>query len=160
MEVRMPETAQPTKLTKGQKAALKAIAGGSGTFHRIIGERLEALGLAFPVAGLQNFLASCNARTAWGWALTDKGAEALRQGRNQANAQPRKIDKSAVLKDAHLRYRQGLRLRMGWSFAQCLRTAWAAAHQRQQAARHHRSADRRHTHARDVLFISSAALAA
>jgi hypothetical protein len=153
MEDDMPETAQSTKLTKGQTTALKAIAGGSGTFHRIIGERLEALDLAFPVAGLQNFLSACNARTAWGWALTPKGAEALRQGRNQANAQPQKIDRSAVFKDAHLRYRQGLRLRMGWSFAQCLRTAWAAAHQRQQAAR-------RRTHARDVLFISSAALAA
>jgi hypothetical protein len=155
----MPETAQPAKLTKGQKAALVAVADRSGSFHRLIGERLEALGLAFPIAGLQNFLVSCNTRTAWGWALTPKGEAALRQGRNQANRAP-EIDKSAVLKDAHLRYRQGPQLQMGWSFAQCLRTAWAAAHQRQQAPAPRRIADRRRAQPRDFLFVSSAALAA
>jgi hypothetical protein len=80
MEDDMRETAQPTKLTKGQKPALKAIAGGSDTFQ-LISERLEALCLA------------------------------------------------------HLRYRQGLQLQMGWSFAQRLRAAWAAAHHRQRAVR-------------------------
>jgi hypothetical protein len=159
MEVPMADTAQP-KVTRSQKAAFAAIAAGSGSFHLLVGERLEARGLAFPVAGLQNFLVACNTRSAWGWALTPKGAEALRQGRNQANRHPQKIDKSAVFKDAHLRYRQGLRLQMGWSFAQCLRTAWAAAHQRQQAPAPHRIVDRRRAHARDFLFVSSAVLAA
>jgi hypothetical protein len=155
----MPETVLPTKLTKGQKAALAAIADPFGSFHRLIGESLEAPDLAFPVAGPQNFLAAYKTRTAWGWALTDKGAVALRQARNQATAQPQKIDKSAVLRDAHLRYRQGLRLQMGWSFAQCLRTAWAAAHQRRQASAH-RAVDRRRAQPSDFLFVSSAALAA
>ena len=40
------------------------------------------------------------------------------------------FDRRAVMKDAHKRYRAGLRLNCGWTFAQCLRTAWAAARQR------------------------------
>lgn len=59
-----------------------------------------------------------------------------------------KIDKSAVFRDAHLRYRQGLRLGMGWSFARCLSTAWKAARIRRDSiiqfktAPRHRRADR------------------
>lgn len=36
------------------------------------------------------------------------------------------------MRDAHKRYRQGLRLGMGWTFGRCLSTAWAAAKQRQR----------------------------
>ncbi|CAJ0866620.1 hypothetical protein AMST5_01877 [freshwater sediment metagenome] len=39
----------------------------------------------------------------------------------------RTIDKLAVMRDAHRRFRDGRRLGLGWSFGQCLRTAWAAA---------------------------------
>jgi hypothetical protein len=37
------------------------------------------------------------------------------------------IDRSAIMGDAHRRYRAGKRLGLGWSFGQCLATAWAAA---------------------------------
>ena len=37
------------------------------------------------------------------------------------------FDRAAIMRDAHLRFRQGKRLRMGWSFARCLSTAWQAA---------------------------------
>jgi hypothetical protein len=36
-------------------------------------------------------------------------------------------DKAAIMRDAHRRYRDGRRLALGWSFSQCLSTAWAAA---------------------------------
>jgi hypothetical protein len=36
-------------------------------------------------------------------------------------------DKSAVMRDAHRRFRDGRRLSLGWTFGQCLATAWAAA---------------------------------
>jgi hypothetical protein len=38
-----------------------------------------------------------------------------------------KLDRSAIMQDAHKRFRDGVRLRLGWSFGQCLSTAWAAA---------------------------------
>lgn len=66
-----------TKLTKGQREALKAIAAGDGTFHRSIGEAIERGGLAYPVRGILNFIANCNCRTANGWVLTDLGAAAI-----------------------------------------------------------------------------------
>ena len=37
------------------------------------------------------------------------------------------FDRAAIMRDAHKRYRDGVRLKLGWSFAQCLRTAWTAA---------------------------------
>lgn len=43
-----------------------------------------------------------------------------------------KLDRSAIMRDAHLRFRQGKRLNLGWSFSQCLSTAWAAAKQHQR----------------------------
>lgn len=41
-----------------------------------------------------------------------------------------RYDRRAVMKDAHKRYRDGLRLNCGWTFAHCLSTAWAAARKR------------------------------
>lgn len=38
-----------------------------------------------------------------------------------------RFDRAAVMRDAHRRYRDGRRLGLAWTFAQCLRTAWAAA---------------------------------
>jgi hypothetical protein len=38
-----------------------------------------------------------------------------------------RYDRAAIMRDAHKRMRDGRRLRLGWSFAQCLATAWAAA---------------------------------
>lgn len=37
------------------------------------------------------------------------------------------LDRSAVMRDAHRRYRDGKRLGLDWTFSQCLKTAWAAA---------------------------------
>jgi hypothetical protein len=37
------------------------------------------------------------------------------------------FDKRIIMRDAHRRFRDGKRLRLGWSFGQCLATAWAAA---------------------------------
>lgn len=45
-----------------------------------------------------------------------------------------KYDRAAVMRDAHRRYRNGLRHRMGWSFGHCLSTAWAAAKLRRVGA--------------------------
>jgi len=45
----------------------------------------------------------------------------------------RKIDKGAVLRDAHKRFRDGRRLGLDWTFSQCLSTAWAAAKIRRDA---------------------------
>ena len=39
-------------------------------------------------------------------------------------------DRAAIFRDAHKRYGDGRRLGLGWSFSQCLSTAWAAAKQR------------------------------
>lgn len=36
-------------------------------------------------------------------------------------------DRSAIMRDAHKRYRAGLRLGLEWTFGRCLSTAWAAA---------------------------------
>jgi hypothetical protein len=41
-------------------------------------------------------------------------------------------DRAAIMRDAHRRYRDGVRLNLGWSFAQCLRTAWIAAKLRKE----------------------------
>lgn len=38
-----------------------------------------------------------------------------------------RFDRSAIMRDAWKRYRDGQRLGLGWSFGQCLSTAWAAA---------------------------------
>ena len=38
-----------------------------------------------------------------------------------------KLDRAAIMRDAHRRYRDGKRLGPGWTFGQCLATAWAAA---------------------------------
>jgi hypothetical protein len=43
-------------------------------------------------------------------------------------------DRAAIMRDAHKRYRDGKRLGMGWSFGQCLATAWAAAKARWDVA--------------------------
>lgn len=36
-------------------------------------------------------------------------------------------DRSAIMRDAHKRFRDGKRLGLGWTFGQCLATAWQAA---------------------------------
>lgn len=36
-------------------------------------------------------------------------------------------DRAAVMRDAHKRFADGKRLSLGWTFSQCLKTAWAAA---------------------------------
>ena len=41
-----------------------------------------------------------------------------------------KYDRAAVMRDAWKRFRDGERLGLGWSFGQCLSTAWQAARQR------------------------------
>lgn len=46
-----------------------------------------------------------------------------------------KIDKGAVMRDAHRRYRNSLRIGLDFTFAQCLSTAWAAAKMRRDAFR-------------------------
>jgi hypothetical protein len=38
------------------------------------------------------------------------------------------------MRDAHKRYRDGKRLGLGWTFGQCLSTAWAAAKMRRHMA--------------------------
>lgn len=38
-----------------------------------------------------------------------------------------RLDRTAVMRDAHKRFRDGRRLGLGWTFSRCLRTAWAAA---------------------------------
>jgi hypothetical protein len=42
-------------------------------------------------------------------------------------------DRAAIMRDAHKRFRDGKRLGLGWSFGQCLATAWAAAKDRRKA---------------------------
>lgn len=49
-----------------------------------------------------------------------------------------KLNKRRVMQDAHIRYRQGQRLNMGWTFSQCLKTAWAAEKQRQPTKHNNR----------------------
>jgi hypothetical protein len=44
------------------------------------------------------------------------------------------FDRAAILRDAHKRFRDGKRLALGFSFSQCLTTAWAAARIKAQAA--------------------------
>jgi hypothetical protein len=43
------------------------------------------------------------------------------------------FDRAAIMRDAHRRFRDGRRLGLGWTFGQCLRTAWAAARIRRDA---------------------------
>lgn len=38
-----------------------------------------------------------------------------------------RFDRAAIMRDAHKRFRDGRRLGLGWTFGQCLATAWAAA---------------------------------
>jgi hypothetical protein len=153
----MGETQPTPKLTKAQKAALAAIAAGAGSFHRDIGERLEAMGLAYPIAGLQNFISNCNQRTAWGWALTDAGAMALRPKTQRANRPAPKIDRGAVMADAWHRWRYAMRRGWHlsesdrWTWQRCLKLAWAAARQRRdEIAAYH--AKPRNGWAQDVPF--------
>ena len=47
------------------------------------------------------------------------------------------LDRAEILKDARKRFADGQRLGLGWTFAQCLKTAWAAA--RMKAAGTHRN---------------------
>ena len=49
-------------------------------------------------------------------------------------------DRAAIMRDAHKRFRDGKRLGLGWSFRQCLATAWAAAKDRRKAIRGERLA--------------------
>ena len=49
-------------------------------------------------------------------------------------ARPR-FDRAAICRDAHVRYRQGKRLGLGWTFSQCMKTAWSAARKRQSEVR-------------------------
>jgi hypothetical protein len=153
----MGETPQTPKLTKAQKAALAAIAAGAGTFHRLIGERLEAMGLAYPIAGIQNFISNCNQRTAWGWALTDAGALALSRTRPRPKAPTAKIDRRAVMADAWTRWRDAKRRGWHlteidrWTWRRCLKLAWAAARQRRdEIAAYH--AKPRNGWAQDIPF--------
>jgi hypothetical protein len=44
------------------------------------------------------------------------------------------------MKDAHKRFRDGQRLGLGWTFGQCLSTAWAAAKMRREAMARARAA--------------------
>jgi hypothetical protein len=37
------------------------------------------------------------------------------------------IDRSAIMRDAHRRWRDSKRLNLGFDFARCLRLAWTAA---------------------------------
>lgn len=67
-----------------------------------------------------------------------------------------RLDKRAVMRDAHLRYRQGKYLKLGWTWAQCLRTAWAAAKIRQSQGHLWISTDRRRRAARDFIFVNAA----
>jgi|GEM_PF-5598326 len=39
-------------------------------------------------------------------------------------------DRAAIMRDSWKRFRDGQRLGLGWSFGQCLSTAWAAAKMR------------------------------
>ena len=41
-----------------------------------------------------------------------------------------RYDRAGIMRDAHKRYRDGQRLGLGWTFGQCLSTAWQAARQR------------------------------
>ncbi|CAJ0891026.1 hypothetical protein AMST5_04099 [freshwater sediment metagenome] len=38
-----------------------------------------------------------------------------------------RFDRAAIMRDAHRRFADGRRLGLGWTFGQCLATAWAAA---------------------------------
>ena len=42
-------------------------------------------------------------------------------------------DRAAIMRDAHKRFRDGKRLGLGWTFGQCLSTAWRAAKERRKA---------------------------
>ena len=42
-------------------------------------------------------------------------------------------DRAAIMRDAHKRFRDGKRLGLGWTFGQCMSTAWAAAKDRHNA---------------------------
>jgi hypothetical protein len=44
-------------------------------------------------------------------------------------------DRAAIMRDAHKRFRDGKRLGLGWTFGQCLSTAWRAAKERKAHAR-------------------------
>jgi len=50
-------------------------------------------------------------------------------------AQSSRFDRAAVMRDAHKRFRDGRRLGLGWSWSQCLSTAWAAARMRRDGLR-------------------------
>ena len=52
------------------------------------------------------------------------------------------LDRSAIMRDAWRRYRDGKRLNLGWDFARCLRQAWIAAKLRNEFPREHYNPDR------------------
>ena len=49
------------------------------------------------------------------------------------NAEAVTYDRAAIMRDAHKRFRDGKRLGLGWTFGQCLATAWKAAKDRRKA---------------------------
>ncbi|WP_457797594.1 hypothetical protein [Methylocystis sp. S23] len=65
-----------------------------------------------------------------------------------------KIDKSAIFRDAHLRFRQGKRFGIGWTFGHCLSTAWAAAKMRKAAIEAYHSTNRAGRPAREFTIAA------
>jgi hypothetical protein len=55
-------------------------------------------------------------------------------GRFAQKAEAVTYDRAAIMRDAHKRFRDGKRLGLGWTFSQCLSTAWSAAKARRKAA--------------------------
>ena len=47
------------------------------------------------------------------------------------------LDRSAIMRDAHKRWRDSKRLQLGWDFSRCLRQAWIAAKLRNEFPREH-----------------------
>ena len=45
------------------------------------------------------------------------------------------LDRSAIMRDAWRRYRDGKRLGFNWTFGRCLMVAWQAAKMRQRSTR-------------------------
>lgn len=70
-------SAPTTRITAGQRKALKAIAAGSGTFHKLVGNALQRAGLAYPQPVLSELLIGSNCRYAVNWVLTEAGADVI-----------------------------------------------------------------------------------
>ena len=54
-------------------------------------------------------------------------------GRFAEKAEAVTYDRAAIMRDAHKRFRDGKRLGLGWTFGQCLATAWSAAKDRRKS---------------------------